>query len=146
MKKKFTLWYADQVTRTFDEVKDLKDVEINFKLSIVKPQHAEWLIEMYNHMNSSEGRGICLKGWKVWGTFDAAEKRLDGLANVDPFHDFDLLATSDSLEELDDNEPETERTMHITAITDGTMKSQNSKMKIETFSMYPMKSRFDKLT
>lgn len=119
MKKKFTLWYADQVTRTFDEVKDLKDVEINFKLSIVKPQHAKWLIEMYNHMNSSEGRGICLKGWKVWGTFDAAEKRLDGLANVDLFHDIDPLAASDSLEELDDNEPETERIMHITAITDG---------------------------
>lgn len=38
---------------------------------------------------------------------------------MDPFHDFDLLATSDSLEELDDNEPETERIMHITVITDG---------------------------
>ena len=44
MKKMFTLWYSDQVIRALDEGKDIKDVEISLKLSIVKPLHAKWLI------------------------------------------------------------------------------------------------------
>ena len=118
MKKKFTLWYSDQVIRALDEGKDIKDVEISLKLSIVKPLHAKWLIEMYNHMTSSEGRDVCLKGWKVAGILDAAEKGLEELPNLDPFHDIDPLATSDSLEEVDGNESETERSMYISPSVD----------------------------
>ena len=118
MKKKFMLWYSDQVIRALDEGKDIKDVEISLKLSIVKPLHAKWLIEMYNHMTSSEGRDVCLKGWKVAGILDAAEKGLEELPNLDPFHDIDPLATSDSLEEVDGNESETERSMYISPSVD----------------------------
>ena len=78
------LWYSDQVIRALDGGKDIKD--INIKLSIVKPLHAKWLIKMYNHMISSEGRDVCLKGWKVEGILDATEKELVGLQNLDPFH------------------------------------------------------------
>ena len=49
----------------FDEGKGKKDVDISLKLSIVKPFHAKWLVEMYNLMTSSEGRDVCLKGWKM---------------------------------------------------------------------------------
>ena len=62
MKKKFTFWFSDQVIRAFDEGKDIKDVDISLKLSIVMPLHAKGLIEMYNHMTSSKGRDVCLKG------------------------------------------------------------------------------------
>ena len=89
MKKKFTLWYSDQVIHTLDEGKDVEDVEISLKLSIVKPLHAKRLIEMCNHMTSSEGRDVCLNGWKDAGILDAAEKGLGGLPNLDPFHDID---------------------------------------------------------
>ena len=41
MKKKFTLWYSDQVIRALDEGKDIKNVEISLKLSIEKPLHAK---------------------------------------------------------------------------------------------------------
>ena len=93
---------------------------------------------MYNYMTSSEGRDVCLKGWKVAGILDAAEKRLDGLPNLDPFHDIDPLAASDSLEEVDGNESETERSMYF-LLSLMTMKSRNTKMKMETFLMYSMK-------
>ena len=124
--------------RALDEDKDIKDIKISLKLSIVKPLHAKWLIEMYNQMTSSEGRDVCLKDWKVAGISDAAEKDLDGLPNLDPFHDIDPLATSDSLEEADDNESETER-ICISLFSLITMKSRNTKMKMETFFMYSMK-------
>ena len=43
---------------------------------------------MYNY-SSSEGRDVCVKGWKVAGILDATEKGLDGLQNLDPVHDID---------------------------------------------------------
>ena len=39
MKRKFMLWYSDQMIRALDECKDIKDVGISLKLSIVKPLH-----------------------------------------------------------------------------------------------------------
>ena len=74
---------------------------------------------MYNNMTSSEGRGVCLKGWKVTGILDATQKGLDGLQNLDPFHDTDPLATSGSLEEVNGNESKTERDMYISPFVDG---------------------------
>ena len=112
------------MTHALDEDKVINDVEISLKLSIVKPLHAKWLIEMYNHMTSSEGRDVCLKGWKVTGILDAAEKGLDGLPNLDPFHDINPLATSDSLEEVDGNESETERNMCISPFVDDNEESE----------------------
>ena len=124
MKKDFMLWYSDQLIRALDEGKDIKDVNISLKLLIIKPLHAKSLIEIYNHMTSSEERDFCLKGWKVAGNLDATEKGLDGLQNLDPFHDIDPLATSDSFEEVDGNQPETERDMYISPFVDDNEKSE----------------------
>ena len=100
MKKRFTLSYSDQVIRALDEGKDIKDIDISLKLSIVKPLHNKWLIEAYNHMTSSEEKDVCLKGWKVAGILDVNEKGLDGLQNLDPFYDIDIDITSPRQNEI----------------------------------------------
>ena len=79
---------------------------------------------MYNHMTSSEGRDVCLKGWKVGGILDATEKGLDGLQNLDPFHDIDPLATSDSLEVVDGKESETKWDMYVSRFVDDREESE----------------------
>ena len=56
MKKKFTNWYADQITQVMDKGQELEQIEIPLKLSIVKPLYAKWLIEMYNEMTLLIGR------------------------------------------------------------------------------------------
>ena len=118
------LWYSDQLIRALDEGKDIKDVNVSLKLLIIKPLHARSLIEMYNHMTSSEERHFCLKGWKVAGNLDATEKGLDGLQNLDPFHDIDPLATSDSLEVVDGNESETKWDMYVSRFVDDREESE----------------------
>ena len=55
-------WYANKVTRPFDDGQDMERITIGFKLSKVKPLHAKWVMEAYNHMTSSTGKCICLKG------------------------------------------------------------------------------------
>ena len=134
-KKKFMLWYSDQVIRALDEGKDIKDVDISLKLSIVKPLLAKWLIEMYNHA-SSEGRDVCLKSWKVAGILDATEKGLDGLQNLDPFHDIDPQATSDSLEAVDGNESEREQDMYISPFVDDNEESEYEDEDGNTFVLF----------
>ena len=50
MKIKFTLCYADQVQRAMDAGKSMGEIDIDLKLSILKPLDASWLIEPFNHM------------------------------------------------------------------------------------------------
>ena len=59
-----------------------------------------------------------MKGWIVAGILDATEKGLDRLQNLDPFHDIDPLATSDSLEVVDGNESETKWDMYVSRFVD----------------------------
>ena len=94
MKKKFTLWYADQVQRAMDgnQFKSMEEIDIDLKLSILKPLHASWLIELFDHMTSPAGKAVSLKGWEVAGITDAVKKGTSGLSFLDPFHDIDPLS------------------------------------------------------
>ena len=58
-------------------VQDLESITIYFKLFIIKSLHAKLVMEAYNHMTSSIGKDICLKGWKkssVQGAMETAWK------------------------------------------------------------------------
>ena len=82
------------------------------------------------------------KGWKVASIFDTVEKGLGEQANLD----VDSVATSDLLEEVDNNERGSERIMYIFPIIDGDDEESEYKDEDGKFSMYSMKSRLDKLT
>ena len=114
MKNKFILWYADQIDQALDAGTTLSNIEVSLKLSTVKPLHAKWILELYNHMTSAEGKKkVCLKGWDVVGISDAVRKGLKGMAHIDPFHDIDPLA--ETLFESEDS-LEYEREMYINDI------------------------------
>ena len=116
MKRKFVEWYANKVTKAFDDGQDLGSITIDFKLLAVKPLHAKWVIKAYNHMTISIGKDICLKGWKKSGIQEALENGLED--HLDPFKDIDPIETADeasnnlfvvnkmyiSQQNLDDNE------------------------------------------
>ena len=92
MKKKLTLWYADQVQRAVDAGKSMGKIDIELKLSVLKPLHASWLIELFNHMASPAGRAVSLKGWEVAGITEAVGNGISGLPSLDSFHDIDPLS------------------------------------------------------
>ena len=106
MKNKFTLWYSDQVQRAMDAGKSIEEIDIDLKLSILKPLHAAWLIELYNHMTSAAGKAVSLKGWEVAGITGAIEKGSSGLPPLDPFHDIDPLSITPVVTEEDDDNAE----------------------------------------
>ena len=62
MKGRFIEWYTEQTTQAMDADQKLNSVDIKLKLSINKPLHAKWVIELYNEMTSGDDRELCLKG------------------------------------------------------------------------------------
>ena len=48
MKRKFSNWYASQITLAIKEGKELETIEVSLKLFNIKLLHAKRLTEMYN--------------------------------------------------------------------------------------------------
>ena len=95
MKKKFSDWYPAQITHAMDDSRELDYIDIELKLSIIKPLHAKWMIEVYNKMTSAEGKEVCLKGWEVSGIKGAVELGVTKLPDLDPFDDIDSMLEED---------------------------------------------------
>ena len=91
MRAKFNSWYSSQLRRQLDEGKQLQDIDVPLCLSILKPFHAEWLVDFYSHMTTTAGRNIILSGWKSAGIMEALQAGTDGLESLDPFHNIDPL-------------------------------------------------------
>ena len=80
-------------TQALDTGKELDEIEVPLKLSILKP--LKCYIEMYNHMTEDDGRKICRKGWEVAGIKEAVQKGLSGLPNFGPISDIDPFTEND---------------------------------------------------
>ena len=55
--------------------KPIEGVEVDLKLTVIKPLHAQWLVNMYNYLTGPNGKRVILKGWKkagVSGLLDSA--------------------------------------------------------------------------
>jgi len=53
---KFATWYSEEVQKQVDSRVNFEDVNVERKLSVLKPIHATWLVEVYNFFTSAQGR------------------------------------------------------------------------------------------
>ena len=95
MKNKFSDWYTAQITYAMDDDRDLDSIDIESKLSIIKPFHTKWIIKVLNEMTSAEEKELCLKGWEVSGIKGAVELSVIKLLNLNPFDDIDSMLEED---------------------------------------------------
>ena len=63
--RKFSEWYSSQVMKQLDDGKELHDINIDLRLSKLKPLHAEELVELYNHMSTAEDQKMIHSAWKA---------------------------------------------------------------------------------
>ena len=70
LKRKFENWYAEQVTKKIENGVNVLSVNIETKLSIVKPLHARWLISFYDHMQNN--RQMIIKAFEMAGIIPIA--------------------------------------------------------------------------
>ena len=73
---KYQQWYADKVSKQLSRGVAPHDVKVDVKLSIVKPLHAEWVVEYYQRMQLASSKAIITNGFKkakIREAFDQAE-------------------------------------------------------------------------
>jgi len=97
-KRKFAHWFAQQFDRQLSLVNKVEDVVIKFQLTEIKPIHAHWISEFYNHMSTNEGSKVIINGWKKSGISDAVTAGSSSLPSLDPFREIDALPQSQSLD------------------------------------------------
>ena len=86
-KQKFSDWFTSQINTGLDNGRELDDIEIDYRLSVLKPLHAKWLISFYNYMTTTKGQEVISNGWKRSGIFDAISLGSTTLPPLDPFGD-----------------------------------------------------------
>ena len=83
MAQKFNNWYTQQVSSQLDKGIAIDEIDLKLRLSLLKPLHAEWLVDFYNHMASGAAKKIIDSGWASSGIEDANNMVLDSLPSVD---------------------------------------------------------------
>ena len=106
LKRQFTEWFSSKISDELDSGKELEHIEIKLHLSVLKPLHAKWLVDLYNYLTSQKGQEIIENGWKSAGITEAISvgtrglPSLDQLASVDPLDemvvDFTLPTATDT--------------------------------------------------
>ena len=85
-KEMFTTWYSGEVQRQLDSGASFEDMEVDLRMSVIKPIHAVWLVALYDYLTSAEGRKCILKGWEKAGVMEIANSDKP-LPPVDPFEE-----------------------------------------------------------
>ena len=86
MARKFNHWYTEQVSAQLDKGVTIDEIDIKLRLSLLKPLHAGWMVDLYNHM-TGEAKKIIDSGWTSSGIKDAIRLGLNALPSIDPFND-----------------------------------------------------------
>ena len=79
-RKRFNHWYMEQIIEQPYNGKQIEETDVKLQLTRLKPLHVESLVELFNHMTTSQGKEVIMSGWKASGI-------------VDPFIDLDSLLT-----------------------------------------------------
>ena len=82
LKGKFKEWYAREIAKQVNKGIDVYSIDVNTKLSVMKPIHARWLVGLYNDLRNKPK--AIRKGFEMAGIVEAVTKELEP---EDPFED-----------------------------------------------------------
>ena len=64
MKGMSSTWFSRQISLGLENGVELSDIQFDYRLLVLKPLHPKWLVELYNHMYTDEGKEIVANGGK----------------------------------------------------------------------------------
>ena len=86
------------------EGKEVEQIEVKLTPTALKPIHAKWLVDFYNHMTTPEEKQVISSGWNAAGITNAQMKNGETcLELLDPFADIDPLLSEPSVKQDDGN-------------------------------------------
>ena len=96
MIKNFAEWFAQQFDKQLTLGTRVEDTEMKFHFTEIKPIHATWITQFYNHMSTEDGSKVLINGWKRSGFIDAVTNRSAALPSIYPFQNIAPPTTSTS--------------------------------------------------
>ena len=87
MSRKLNSWCTHQISLRLEKGVPIDQIDIKLGLSLMKPLHAEWVTNFYNHITTLESKKIIKSGWLSSGVPDAIRLGLNKLPSNDPFGD-----------------------------------------------------------
>ena len=60
--KKFNRWYCGQISSELEAGTPIGEIDVKLRLSILKPLHAGWVVDFYNHITSAAGKSLIENG------------------------------------------------------------------------------------
>ena len=88
MKDQFTNWYSAEIQKQMQSGTTTDEIEVDLRLSVLKPLHARWMVSLYNHLTNREGKGYVTKGWEKAGVAGVVNSET-ALHPEDPFEEID---------------------------------------------------------
>lgn len=61
-KQRFSEWFSRQIEIDLENGQELDDIQIDYRLSNLKPLYAKWLIDFYKLMSTMEGEENIISG------------------------------------------------------------------------------------
>ena len=55
LRSKFQSWYSEKVSKQMDSAKKPEDIQVDMKLSVMKPISARWIVSVYDYLRSESG-------------------------------------------------------------------------------------------
>ena len=93
-KDKFTTWYLEEVKQQIKSGGDSTNIDVDLRLTVLKPLNTVWLVDLYNHLSSLVGVGHIAKGWEKAGISGLLDGQTD-LPQEDPLTDIELALEID---------------------------------------------------
>ena len=94
IKRLLSEWYLQQIENQLSHGKKVEEIDIQFRLTTVKPLHGKCLVKYYNEITSQTGSPIIINGWKAAETYNALEISVSGLPSTNLFEDISPLGTT----------------------------------------------------
>ena len=74
LRDKAQIWYAEQVQAQISKGIAPESVSVDLKISILKPIHAKWVTQYYDHIHTNED--IVKNGWRRSGITKAIKENI----------------------------------------------------------------------
>ena len=88
--RQITTWYSEEAQKQINPGNGGRNGEVNvdLRLTVLKPRHASWLVDLYNHLSSDIGGRQIGKGWEKAGITQLLDESFS-LSPEDPFEEIE---------------------------------------------------------
>ncbi len=64
IRKNYSAYFKDEVQRQLNEGVDAHEIKVDTRISVLKPLHAVWIVDVYKKLQTERGRQLIVNGFR----------------------------------------------------------------------------------